>query len=120
MRPKDHNKTLALLNMILGAYCVLPLLASPYILSRAIDPYPSPRRSDQIQIAVIVIAVLLVLGPLFLAAAYGLWRRKPWARKVTLVAAFVQLWIFPFLAVYSWYFLHSEEGRRLYGVTSPE
>jgi cytochrome bd-type quinol oxidase subunit 1 len=116
LRPRDHNKALAILNTVLGSYCVIPLLASPWILAKSIDAYPSPRRADQISIAVVVCTLLIVFGALFLSTAYGLWRRRRWARRVTLIAALVQLFFFPFLAVYSYWFLHSEEGRRLYDV----
>lgn len=120
LRPRDHNKALAILNTVLGFYCILPLLASPWILAKNIDAYPSPRRADQILIAVIVSTLLIVFGMLFLSAAYGLWLRRRWARRVTLMAAIVQLFIFPFLAVYSYWFLHTEEGRRLYDIPSPQ
>ena len=71
MRPRDHNKALAVLNAVIGSYCVLPLLASPWILAKNIDTYPSPRRTDQIAIVVIVCALLVIFGTLFLSTAYG-------------------------------------------------
>lgn len=119
MKPRDHNKTLAILNAILGSYCVLPLLASPWILAKNVDAYPSPRRADQITIAMIVCTALVVLGALFLSTAYGLLRRRRWVRSVSFAAAFVQLFVFPFLAVYLWWFMHSEGGRKLYDVAEP-
>jgi hypothetical protein len=114
MRPRDHNKTLAVLNAVIGSYCVLPLLASPWILAKNVDAYPSPRRADQITIAVVVSTLLVVFGALFLSTAYGLWRKRRWVRRVALASAFVQLFVFPFVAVYTWWFLHSEGGRELY------
>jgi chromate transport protein ChrA len=119
MRPRDHNKTLAVLNAVLGSYCVLPLLASPWILAKSIDAYPSPRRADQITIAVVVCTLLVIFGALFLSTAYGLWRRRRWARWVAFASAFVQLFVFPFVAVYIWWFMHSEGGRLLYGGAEP-
>lgn len=115
MRSRDHNQALAILNAVLGSYCVLPLLASPWILAKSVDSYPSPRRADQITIAVIVCTLLVIFGTLFLSTAYGLWRRRQWVRRVALVSAFTQLFIFPVLAVYTWWFIHSEAGRQLYG-----
>lgn len=114
MRPRDHNKTLAVLHAVIGSYCVLPLLASPWILAKNVDAYPSPRRADQITIAVVVSTLLVIFGALFLSTAYGLWQRRRWVRRVALASAFVQLFVFPFLAAYTWWFLHSEGGRGLY------
>lgn len=114
MRPRDHNKTLAVLNAVIGSYCILPLLASPWILAKSVDTYPSPRRADQILIAVIVCTLLIIFGTLFTYTAYGLWRKRRWVRRVAFASAFVQLFVFPVLAVYTWWFLHTEGGRELY------
>jgi O-antigen/teichoic acid export membrane protein len=120
MTPRDHNKTIAVLCAVLGSYCVLPFLAAPWILAKNIDEYPSPRRAEQITIAVLVSALLIVLGTLFLSTAYGLLRRRRWARRLSLAAAFVSLFVFPFLAAYIWWFAHSEQGRALYGTEEPD
>lgn len=114
MRPRDHNKTIALAHAFFGVYFLLPFLAAPWVLAKNIDAYPSPRRSDQIAIAVSVSAVLITFGTFFLSIAYGLWQRRHWARRLVLCAAVVEIFVFAPLAVYSWWFMHSEGGRQLY------
>jgi len=119
MKPRDHNKTLAILNAGLGIYFLLPLLAAPWVLAKNIDAYPSPRRTDQLLIATAICSVLILLGSFFLLTAYGLWRKRRWGRRVALIAAAVQFCFLPMLAGYCWWFLHSDGGRRLYGLEIP-
>jgi protein-S-isoprenylcysteine O-methyltransferase Ste14 len=115
MTARDHNKTIALVNAFLGVYFLLPFLPAPWILAKNIDAYPSPRRADQIMIALVVSAVLIFFSALFLSTAYGLSRRRRWARRLALVAACVQLFIMPPLAIYTWWFMHGSAARAIYG-----
>ncbi len=120
MTARDHNKTIALINAFLGVYFLLPFLPAPWILAKNIDAHPSPRRADQIMIAVAVSSVLIALSAFFLSTAYGLSRRRRWARRMALIAACVELFVVPPLAVYAWWFMHSDEARAIYGVSSPD
>ena len=119
MKPRDHNKTLAILNAGLGIYVLLPLLAAPWVLAKNIDAYPSPRRADQVLLATVICSVLILLGSLFLLTAYRLWRKKRWSRRVALIAAAVQFCFLTMLGGYRWWFLHSDGGRRLYVLEIP-
>jgi hypothetical protein len=55
-----------------------------------------------------------------LLTAFGLSRRRRWARIVALIFSVFYVWVFPLgtaLAIYTWWFLHSEGGKRLYATT---
>ncbi len=116
MTPPDHNKSLVIIYSLLGGFFTLPILASPWILAKNVDRYPSPRRDDQILIAVIVFCVVLTLALLFLATALSLYRRRPAGRKLALVSSVLLLPLLPPAALYTWWFMHSQGGKRLYGV----
>jgi hypothetical protein len=116
MNPRDHNKTLAIIYTLLGGFFTLPILASPWILAKNVDNYQSPRRDDQIVIAVVVFCVVLFLALLFLATALSLYRRRPLGRRLALVSSVLLLPLLPPAAVYTWWFMHSEGGKRMYGV----
>lgn len=116
MTPKDHNKTLAIIYSLLGGFFTLPLLASPWILAKNVDSYPSPRRNDQIIIATVIFCVVLFLALLFLATAVSLYRRRSLGRKLALVSSVLLLPLLPPIATYTWWFMHSEGGKQMYGV----
>lgn len=115
MSPQDHNKTFVIIYSLLGGFFTLPILASPWILAKNVDRYPSPRRDDQILIAVVVFCIVLFLALLFLATALSLYRRHPWGRKLALVSSVLLLPLLPPAAAYTWWFMHSEGGKRMYG-----
>jgi hypothetical protein len=120
MSPPDHNKTVALIYILLGMFFTLPILASPWIIAKNVDSYPSLRRGGQVLIAVVVFCVVLLLALLFILAAIGLFRRKTWGRRLALISSVLLLPLCPPIAVYAWWFLHSEGGKKLYGANSSE
>jgi len=115
MSPSDHNKTLALLYSLLGGFSTLPLLASPLIIATSVDSFPSPRREGQIIVAAASFCLVLFIALLFYSTAAGLYRRKPSGRKLGMVVAVLLLPFCPPIAAYTWWFLHSEGGKELYG-----
>jgi hypothetical protein len=118
MTPLDHNKTLVVIYSLLGGFFTLPLLASPWIIAKSVDPFPSSRREGQILIATVAFCFVLSLALLFLSTAALLYRRKRLGRKLGIITAVL---LFPFgppMAAYIWWFLHSEDGKRLYGETT--
>lgn len=120
MSPQDHNKTLTIIYSLLGGFFTLPLIASPWIIAKSIDSFPSPRRGEQILIAVAAICFVLPQALLFLSTAVMLYRKRRLGRKLGLVSAVVVLPFWPPLAIYTWWFLHSEGGKRMYGVSHPQ
>lgn len=107
MSPQDHNKTLALLYLFLGLFFTLPLVASPWIIAKNV-------RREQIFLAVIIAAVVVMLATLFWSTAIGLRRRRPWGRKLALISSGVLFLLCSPIAVYTWWFMHSEGGKQLY------
>lgn len=108
MSPADHNKTLVLLYSFLSLLFILPLVGSPWIIAKSV------RNSEQIPIAIAVGFALLLLASLFLATAIGLYRRKPYARKLALVSAVLLLPLCWRMGVYTWRFMHTEGAKRMY------
>jgi O-antigen/teichoic acid export membrane protein len=101
MTPRDHNKTLAIIYLLLGGFFTLPLIASPWIIAKNIDQYPSPRRSDQVLLAILISAVILILAALFWSTALGLYRRQSWGRKLALISSVVLFPLCPPIAGYT-------------------
>src|SRR5947209_2238438 len=103
MSPSDHNKTLVIIYLFLGGFFTLPLIASPWIIAKNVDQYPSPRRDSQIIIAIIAFCVLFFLALLFLSTAISLYRRKRWGRKLALISSVILFLLGPPVAAYTWW-----------------
>ena len=117
MSPQDHNKTLTIIYSILGGFFTLPLIASPWIIVKSIDSFPSPRRGEQILIAVAAICFVLPQALLFLSTAMMLYKKRRLGRTLGLISAVLVLPFWLPLTIYTWWFLHSEGGKRMYGVS---
>jgi len=69
----------------------------------------------------VMIPVGLLLMAFLLSTSFGLLRRRPWGRILALISTVLFVWLVPLgtaLAVYAWWFLHSEGGKRLYSKQS--
>ncbi len=115
MSPPDHNKTLVVIYSLLGGFFTLPIIASAWIIAKNVDSYPSPRRGGQVLIAIVVFCLVLFLAVLFWSTAMSLYRRWRRGKKLALVSAVILLPLLPPAAVYTWWFLHSEGGKQMYG-----
>src|SRR5215210_8673755 len=102
MSPQDHNRTLVVIHSLVGGFFTLPLIASPWIIYKNVDSYPSPRRGGQVIIAIVAFCVVLFLASIFLSTAIGLYRRKHWGRKLAFVSS-VLLLVWPPAAAYTWW-----------------
>ena len=60
--------------------------------------------------------IVFVLAALFWSTAITMYLRKPVGRKLALIAAVASFPIFGALGIYSWWFMHSEGAKRLYGI----
>jgi hypothetical protein len=101
MRPQDHNRALSIIYGFVGALITLGLtMAAIFARNSGSELY------------------FLPLPLLILFTGYGLFRKRAWARILALIFSALYIWIFPLgtaLAIYAWWFLHSEGGRHLYG-----
>lgn len=112
MAPSDHNRVLGLIHGLVGVLVLLGVTAAVILEARG-------RPSDAAQ----RLAWLLYVLPLLqLLTACGILARRKWGRILALALSALYVWVFPLgtlLAVYTYWFLLSESGRRLYAVPPP-
>ena len=121
MTAEEHNKTLATLHFVYGAIHGLTLLG--LILLIVVVAMASPLASSistlWIVIGIVtVIVVMIAVGLLPIIVAYGLVKRRRWARPVGLALAFLSLINIPIgtaLGIYTIKFFKSAGGAELYG-----
>ena len=117
MSPADHNKTLVVLYSLISGLFTLPLLISPLIL--LVSPSllaKNLKSTDQVLIAIAIYCLVVLLALIFPATGYALYKRKLVARNLGLVSAVVLLPVCWPLGLYTWWFMHSEGGKQLYGL----
>jgi hypothetical protein len=112
MSPHDHNKTLVILHSAMGTFFTLGLIASPWIIAQNF------RRPEKILLAVFVFGIVFLVAILFWSTALAMYRKKPIGRKLSLLAAILAIPIVWPVGVYTWWFMHSEGAKRMYGVKS--
>lgn len=106
MSTKDHNETLAGIHLAIGVFLVLGLFVSPWVIGH--------RR--RIETIALIAVVLLPTALLMISAAFTIHRKKPVGRKLALWSVVVLFVIFWPAAIYSWWFMHSEGAKQMYGV----
>lgn len=109
MEPQDHNKTLSIIYGLIGIIMLIAVAVG--VISEA------RRHPSDIIERVSWGRYLLPLSLLKLLTAYGLYSRRRWARIIALIFSAMYILIFPLgtiLAIYTWWFLFSAGGRRLY------
>ena len=110
MSTKDHNETLVGIHVVVGSVFALGLVGSPWIIARNV------RHADQIPSAVLIFGIVLVIAVLMFSTAIAMRRQKPVGRKLGLLSAAVLIIILWPAGVYSWWFLHSDGAKKMYGV----
>lgn len=114
MTPQDHNKTLGLIYGFLGSLLAVAALGELVRVITFERELERIRSSTELQVLILVGLFLTVY---VLSVTYGLLRRRRWARIPALVLSGLLIWLFPLgtaLAIYNWWFLHSEGGKQLY------
>lgn len=114
MTPRDHNKTLGIIYGFMGSLLTVALLVELVRVTIIEKELERIRSSTELQVLIVVGLLLIVF---LLLIAYGLLRRRPWARMLALVPTAIFVWLFPLgtaLAIYSWWFLHSKGGKQIY------
>lgn len=113
MSPSDHNKTLGLIYGLIGV-----LILTGGILAAALEARRRPADATQ------RLAWLLYLLPLPLVqllTGFGIFTRRRWGRILALILSALYVWIFPLgtlLAIYTFWFFHSEGGKQLFDRTT--
>lgn len=118
MTPRDHNKTLGIIYGFLGGLLAAAALVELVRVITMEKELQRIRSSTELKVLILVGVILTVY---ILSVAYGLLRRRPWARIPALVLSVLFIWLFPLgtaLAIYNWWFLHSEGGKQLYSKPS--
>jgi hypothetical protein len=111
MSSADHNKTLVFLYSLIASLLGLSLLASPWIVARNV------RRSEQVPLAVVVFCLVVCLVLLFSSTALTLYKKRVLGRKLALISAVLVLPLCWPIGVYTWWFMHSVGGKRMYEAT---
>jgi hypothetical protein len=122
---QTHVKVLAVLFILFGALGVLSALGIMALFGGAAGLVGATAPSDEALIAVPAIGltgtflmiVLLVLSVPGLAAGFGLWSFKPWARILGIVLCALNLIVFPWgtlLGIYGLWVLLSKETEGLF------
>lgn len=106
MSTKDHNETLAGIHLAIGAFLALGLVVSPWVIGHR----------ERTQAMALISAILGPAALLMFSTALAMHRRKPLGRKLALWSAAVLIMIFWPAAIYSWWFMHSDGAKRMYGV----
>jgi len=105
MSPKDHNKTLVVIHVGGGILLFAFGVVETILIGR-----------HNIRIAVIIFAITLVIALLMFSTAIAMHRQKPLGRTLALLSAFFLLIVFWPAAIYSWWFMHSDGAKQMYGV----
>jgi hypothetical protein len=114
MTPQDHNKTLGIIYVFMGGILTLAALVE---LVRIMIIEKELARIQADSLLQILIAVALIVMVFLYAIAYGLFKRRRWARISVLILSGLLIWLFPLgtaLAAYSWWVMHSDENKQLY------
>jgi|ERR1044071_1039946 predicted phage tail protein len=118
MTPQDHNRTLGIIYAFMGGILTLAALIE-LVRIMIIDKELARIQADSL--LQILIAVALIVMIFLYLIAYGLFKRRWWARIAALISSGLFVWLFPLgtaLAIYSWSFMHSEGAKRLYSRSS--
>lgn len=103
MTPQDHNKTLVIIYGFLGSLLTVAALVELIRVMTIEKELERLRSSTELQI---LIPVGLLLTGFLLLIAYGLLRRRPWARMLVLISTVLFVWLFPIGTLLSMYTFH--------------
>ncbi len=109
MKAQDHNKTLVILFSAFATFFTIGLLAAPWIIAQNYN------RKDKILVAFIIFGIVLLMALLFWSTTFAMHQRKSVGRKLALISAVLLLPMFWPVAVYAWWFMHSEGAKQMYG-----
>ena len=114
MTPHDHNRTVGILHLLVGILVLTGLIVAAVLEARR-------RPSDAAQRLAWMLYVL-PLPLLQLLTAYGVFTIRRWGRVLALLLSVFYVLLFPLgtlLAIYTWWVLYGESGRKLYISAQP-
>lgn len=114
MTERDHNKTVGIIHGLLGAFVLVGLVLA------AVSEFR--RRPTDAAERLRWMLYVLPLPLLQMLTAYGVLTLRRWGRILALLFSVFSVWVFPLgtlLAIYTWWVLYGEMGRRLYGLHAP-
>ncbi|HZN07153.1 MAG TPA: hypothetical protein VFB65_10220 [Pyrinomonadaceae bacterium] len=118
MTPEQHNKYLAYSNLAYGGlFVLLALLMMVFILGILGAAPNGPPVGLMIFFSLFALVIYGGMVIPSFVAAYGLLKRKKWARTASIVAAVVAAANFPIgtaVCVYTFWFLFSDPGKYLF------
>src|SRR5437588_1128389 len=110
MTTKDHNETLVGIHLAVGIFFAFGLVASPWIIAQNF------RHREQIPLAILIFGFVALMALLMFSTAIAMRRQKPFGRKLALLAAAFLIVFFWPAGIYSWWFMHSDAAKQMYGV----
>lgn len=110
MSIKDHHETVVGIHFGVGTFFAFGLLASPWIIAQNF------RRAEQIPQAVLIFGLVAAIAALMFSTAFAMHRRKRIGRTLALYSAsLLMIFLWP-AGIYTWWFVHTQGAKELYGV----
>ena len=106
MSTKDHNETLAGIHLAIGAFFALGLVVSPWVIGHR----------ERMEAMALLSAILVPAALLMFSTALAMHQRRPLGRKLAIWSIAVLFIVFWPAAIYSWWFMHSDGAKQMYGV----
>jgi phosphoglycerol transferase MdoB-like AlkP superfamily enzyme len=117
MTSQDHNKTLGIIYGVLGGLLTIGAIVE-LVRVIIIEKELARIQSDSYLMPIILGLLLLII---LVSTSYGLFKRRRWARILSLVLAGLFVLLFPLgtaLSIYTWWFMHSDGAKLLYSESS--
>jgi hypothetical protein len=125
MTAEEHNKAVGICHLVYGGFTSLLMVAMCIFMWAIFSTIPPPPGRPDAGMPAAVMAMffgfMMVYTFIFtmpsFVAGYALLKRKQWARTASIVAAVLETMSVPIgtaVAVYSFWFMFSEQGKALY------
>jgi uncharacterized membrane protein (UPF0136 family) len=86
------------------------LVISPWVIAQNF------RHKEQIPAAALIFGLVFFIALVMFITALAMHRKKPLGRKLALLSSALLIIIFWPAGIYSWWSMHSEGAKRMYGV----
>ncbi len=125
MTPQEHNKMLGIFHLVYGGFTALLMLAMMAFIFFIVASMPQggPPFAPFMFMGVFLFIYSLIFTLPSFVAGYAMLKRKSWARTAAIVAAVMETMSMPLgtaVAVYSFWFMFGDAGKRFYAQTAVE